>query len=127
MKTLMLWARIFPTFSFIFSFSATSNSATFATDSTRTRVPNTCKQPLCCERRWRGGGGGGRGNSRLDFVRVHGGVGDEDSGVLHARRLPHPRPFLQDEALVQEGVQEAPPRLLDHLHRLQVTAPLKKK
>ena len=40
MKTLQLCWRILSTLSFIFSFSANSNSATLATESTRTREPN---------------------------------------------------------------------------------------
>ena len=43
MKTLMSWLRIFSTFAFIFSFSATSSSATFETASTRTLAPKIFK------------------------------------------------------------------------------------
>lgn len=36
----------------------------------------------------------------LDFVRVHGGVGDENLGVFHDFRLSDPNFFVQDEPVV---------------------------
>ena len=46
MKTLMSCLMIFSTLFFIFSFSASSSSATFDTASTRTRDPNTCNKEI---------------------------------------------------------------------------------
>ena len=40
----------------------------------------------------------------LDLVCVHGGVGDQDLGVLYALRLPHANLLVQDEAFIQERV-----------------------
>mmetsp|Transcript_40486 Transcript_40486/g.96218 ORF Transcript_40486/g.96218 Transcript_40486/m.96218 type:complete len:301 (-) Transcript_40486:646-1548(-) len=60
----------------------------------------------------------------LNLVRVHGGVGDEDLGILDALRLPDPDLLVQDEPLVQEGLLEGPARALDDLDGLEVRGAL---
>lgn len=40
----------------------------------------------------------------LDLVRVHGGVGDQDLGIIHAAGLAHAEALVEDETLVEERV-----------------------
>lgn len=106
MKQLMPCLRMRSTFSFIFSFSAISISATLAVESTRTLEPKICgthtythvtgvASVLALS---------AGAMPYLDLVRVHAGVGDEDVGVLDPLGLVHSDPLVQQEAC--EGQEE---------------------
>mmetsp|Transcript_13265 Transcript_13265/g.26504 ORF Transcript_13265/g.26504 Transcript_13265/m.26504 type:complete len:483 (-) Transcript_13265:112-1560(-) len=60
----------------------------------------------------------------LDFVGVHGGVGQEDFGVLNFRGLAHPRHLPEQESRLEVRVGQAPPGNLDNLDVVQIPGPL---
>lgn len=64
------------------------------------------------------------GSENLDFVVVHGGVGDEDLGVFFPLGAARGDGLLQDEAVGQEGVLEGATRLLDKFNVVEVAGPL---
>ena len=106
MNTFMWCASSFSTFAFIFAFSASSISATFAMLSTRTRVLwiYIARHSI----------------HHLDLVLVHRRVRQQDLRVFPHARLPDAEGLLQNEAVRQEGVAQRATRLLDDLDVVQV-------
>ena len=90
MNTFMWCASSFSTFAFIFAFSASSISATFAMLSTRTRVLwiYIIRHSI----------------HHLDLVLVHRRVRQQDLRVLPHARLPDAEGLLQNEAVRQEAM-----------------------
>mmetsp|Transcript_9730 Transcript_9730/g.13306 ORF Transcript_9730/g.13306 Transcript_9730/m.13306 type:complete len:334 (+) Transcript_9730:749-1750(+) len=60
----------------------------------------------------------------LDLVVIHGGVGDEDAGVLDTALAAHGDGLLEDHAVGDERVSEGATGLLDDLDVVEVTAAL---
>lgn len=110
MKQLMPCLRMRSTFSFIFSFSAISISATLAVESTRTLEPKICGTHTHTHVTGVNGTAlvlalSAWARPYLDLVCVHAGVGDEDVGVLDPFGLVHSDPLVQQEACEEQEEQ----------------------
>ena len=60
----------------------------------------------------------------FDFVRVHGGVGNEDFGFFHAFGLSHADRLVEEKAVGQERVAEGPAGLFEDLYVVEVVGSL---